>query len=74
MIVIGILFAYISNYAFASISHGWKYMFGLVIPLGVLQAIAMYFLPPSPRFLVMKGQEEAAEGSWKAESYLGYNG
>lgn len=60
MIVIGILFAYISNYAFANVSHGWKYMFGLVIPLGVLQAVAMYFLPPSPRFLVMKGQEEAA--------------
>lgn len=60
MIVIGILLAYISNYAFANVSHGWKYMFGLVIPLGVLQAIGMYFLPPSPRFLVMKGQEEAA--------------
>ncbi|XP_037376323.1 solute carrier family 2, facilitated glucose transporter member 12 [Talpa occidentalis] len=60
MIVIGILCAYISNYAFANVSHGWKYMFGLVIPLGLLQAIAMYFLPPSPRFLVMKGQEETA--------------
>ncbi|EHA99871.1 Solute carrier family 2, facilitated glucose transporter member 12 [Heterocephalus glaber] len=60
MIVIGILFAYTSNYAFANISHGWKYMFGLVIPVGILQAIAMYFLPLSPRFLVMKGQEEAA--------------
>ncbi|XP_044104421.1 solute carrier family 2, facilitated glucose transporter member 12 isoform X3 [Neovison vison] len=60
MIVTGILFAYISNYVFASVTHGWKYMFGLVIPLGVLQAIAMYFLPPSPRFLVMKGHEEAA--------------
>ncbi|KAM9382644.1 solute carrier family 2, facilitated glucose transporter member 12 [Phaethornis superciliosus] len=60
MIVIGILFAYISNYAFASVSHGWKYMVGLVIPLGALQAIAMYFLPPSPRFLVMKNNDEAA--------------
>ncbi|KAL9862992.1 solute carrier family 2, facilitated glucose transporter member 12 [Geothlypis trichas] len=60
MIVIGILFAYISNYAFASISHGWKYMFGLVIPFGALQAVAMYFLPPSPRFLVMKNDDEAA--------------
>lgn len=60
MIVIGIFFAYISNYAFASVSHGWKYMFGLVIPLGALQAIAMYFLPPSPRFLVMKNNDEAA--------------
>ncbi|XP_037699281.1 solute carrier family 2, facilitated glucose transporter member 12 isoform X2 [Choloepus didactylus] len=60
MIVTGILLAYVANYAFASVSHGWKYMFGLVIPLGVLQAIAMYFLPPSPRFLLMKGHEEAA--------------
>ncbi|XP_068933442.1 solute carrier family 2, facilitated glucose transporter member 12 [Petaurus breviceps papuanus] len=60
MIVIGFLLAYISNYAFANVLHGWKYMFGLVIPLGVLQAIAMYFLPPSPRFLVMKGYDEAA--------------
>ncbi|NXY45236.1 GTR12 protein, partial [Ceuthmochares aereus] len=60
MIVIGILFAYISNYIFSSVSHGWKYMFGLVIPVGALQAIAMYFLPPSPRFLVMKNNDEAA--------------
>ncbi|XP_070589655.1 solute carrier family 2, facilitated glucose transporter member 12 [Erythrolamprus reginae] len=60
MIVTGILFAYISNYAFATVSHGWKYMFGLVIPLGVLQIFALYFLLPSPRFLLMKGFEEAA--------------
>ncbi|XP_034964823.1 solute carrier family 2, facilitated glucose transporter member 12 isoform X1 [Zootoca vivipara] len=60
MIVVGILFAYVSNYAFASVSHGWKYMFGLVIPVGILQAIALYFLLPSPRFLVMKGFDEAA--------------
>ncbi|XP_068005949.1 solute carrier family 2, facilitated glucose transporter member 12 [Melanerpes formicivorus] len=60
MIVTGILLAYISNYAFASVPHGWKYMFGFVIPLGALQAIAMYFLPPSPRFLVMKNNDEAA--------------
>ncbi|XP_015674219.1 solute carrier family 2, facilitated glucose transporter member 12 [Protobothrops mucrosquamatus] len=60
MIVTGILCAYISNYAFANVSQGWKYMFGLVIPLGVLQIVALYFLLPSPRFLVMKGFDEAA--------------
>ncbi|KAM8945542.1 solute carrier family 2, facilitated glucose transporter member 12 [Pelodytes ibericus] len=60
MIVVGILLAYISNYIFATISQGWKYMFGLIIPLAALQAFAMYFLPPSPRFLIMKGQDEAA--------------
>ncbi|XP_039179615.1 solute carrier family 2, facilitated glucose transporter member 12 isoform X2 [Crotalus tigris] len=60
MIVTGIFCAYISNYAFANVSQGWKYMFGLVIPLGVLQIVALYFLLPSPRFLVMKGFDEAA--------------
>ncbi|XP_072852568.2 solute carrier family 2, facilitated glucose transporter member 12 [Pogona vitticeps] len=60
MIVTGILFAYVSNYAFASVPHGWKYMFSLIIPLGIFQAFALYFLLPSPRFLVMKGLDEAA--------------
>lgn len=60
MIVTGILFAYVSNYVFASVPNGWKYMFSLIIPLGIFQAIALYFLLPSPRFLVMKGFDEAA--------------
>ncbi|XP_077145444.1 solute carrier family 2, facilitated glucose transporter member 12 isoform X2 [Ranitomeya variabilis] len=60
MIVVGILLAYISNYVFATVTNGWQYMFGLIIPLAALQAIAMYFLPPSPRFLIMKGNDEAA--------------
>ncbi|XP_073529328.1 solute carrier family 2, facilitated glucose transporter member 12 [Phyllobates terribilis] len=60
MIVVGILLAYISNYVFATVANGWQYMFGLIIPLAALQAIAMYFLPPSPRFLIMKGNDEAA--------------
>ncbi|KAG8444612.1 hypothetical protein GDO86_009682 [Hymenochirus boettgeri] len=61
MIVVGFLLAYICNYLFASVSSGWKYMFGLIIPLAALQAAAMYFLPRSPRFLIMKGQDAAAE-------------
>ncbi|KAM4772738.1 solute carrier family 2, facilitated glucose transporter member 12 isoform 1-T2 [Rhinophrynus dorsalis] len=60
MIVVGIMLAYISNYVFASVSNGWQYMFGIIIPFAALQAFAMYFLPPSPRFLIMKGQDEVA--------------
>nr|XP_033795797.1 solute carrier family 2, facilitated glucose transporter member 12 isoform X2 [Geotrypetes seraphini] len=60
MFVVGILLAYISNYAFAAVSHGWKYMFGIIIPLATLQAVAMYFLPQSPRFLLMKGHDGRA--------------
>ncbi|XP_068135589.1 solute carrier family 2, facilitated glucose transporter member 12 [Hyperolius riggenbachi] len=61
MIVVGILMAYISNYIFATVTNGWQYMFGIIIPLAALQAFAMYFLPPSPRFLIMKGHDEVAE-------------
>nr|XP_014349771.1 PREDICTED: solute carrier family 2, facilitated glucose transporter member 12-like [Latimeria chalumnae] len=60
MIVVGILLAYILNYAFANVSNGWQYMFGLIIPPAILQAIAMYFLPSSPRFLIMTDCNESA--------------
>uniref|UniRef100_UPI00398E35F6 solute carrier family 2, facilitated glucose transporter member 12 n=1 Tax=Pristiophorus japonicus TaxID=55135 RepID=UPI00398E35F6 len=60
MIVFGVLLAYTLNYAFSSISNGWRYMFAIVLPLAVLQIIGMFFLPPSPRFMVKKGYDEKA--------------
>ncbi|XP_033873547.3 solute carrier family 2, facilitated glucose transporter member 12 isoform X1 [Acipenser ruthenus] len=60
MIVFGVLLAYAFNYVFATVSNGWKYMFGLVIPPAFLQAAAMFFLPVSPRFLIKKGENESA--------------
>ncbi|XP_041108379.1 solute carrier family 2, facilitated glucose transporter member 12 [Polyodon spathula] len=60
MIVFGVLLAYAFNYVFATVSNGWKYMFGLVIPPAFLQAAAMFFLPISPRFLIKKGKNESA--------------
>lgn len=38
---------------------GWRYMFGVSIPLAVIMGIGMYMLPESPRWLllcVMKGK------------------
>ncbi|XP_066556267.1 solute carrier family 2, facilitated glucose transporter member 12 [Amia ocellicauda] len=60
MVVIGVLLGFVFSYAFASVSNGWKYMFCIVIPPAVLQAITMFFLPVSPRFLIKTGQSEAA--------------
>ncbi|XP_043932136.1 solute carrier family 2, facilitated glucose transporter member 12 [Protopterus annectens] len=60
MIVVGILSAYISNCIFATVTKGWQIMFGLVIPPATLQAVVMYCLPPSPRFLIKSGHSEAA--------------
>ncbi|XP_038655308.1 solute carrier family 2, facilitated glucose transporter member 12 isoform X3 [Scyliorhinus canicula] len=60
MTVIGVLFGYIFNYTFSSTSGGWRYMFAIVIPPVVLQVISLFFLPPSPRFMVKKGYDEKA--------------
>ncbi|XP_060705760.1 solute carrier family 2, facilitated glucose transporter member 12 isoform X1 [Hemiscyllium ocellatum] len=60
MTVIGVLLAYVFNYTFSRTSNGWRYMFAIVIPLAVLQVIGIFFLPPSPRFMVKKGNDEKA--------------
>jgi MFS transporter, SP family, galactose:H+ symporter len=58
-ITVGILLAYVVDYAFASI-EGWRWMFGLaVIPAGIF-ALGMVFLPESPRWLAMHGDHEKA--------------
>lgn len=60
MVVLGVMAGFSCSFAFATVSHGWTYTFGLVIPLAVLQMSALLFLPPSPRFLVTKNKVEEA--------------
>jgi sugar porter (SP) family MFS transporter len=58
-ITVGILLAYLVDYAFAGI-QGWRWMFGLaVIPAAIFGA-GMFFLPESPRWLLRRGQNETA--------------
>ncbi|XP_069743390.1 solute carrier family 2, facilitated glucose transporter member 12 isoform X2 [Narcine bancroftii] len=59
-IVIGVLLAYIINYAFSNTLDGWRWMFGINLVPAVLQIIGVFFLPPSPRFMVKKGNDEKA--------------
>jgi len=35
-----------------------RYMFGFSAVLAVVQAVGMAFLPPSPRFFVLRGKKE----------------
>lgn len=60
MLVIGVMLGFSCSYAFTTVPHGWAYTFGLVIVPAVLQISALLLLPPSPRFLVAKGQVEKA--------------
>lgn len=62
-IVIGILLAYVSNYAIGAAHLGasdWRWMFGIsgIPAAGFL--IALYFIPRSPRWLVMQSKLEEA--------------
>ncbi len=58
-ITIGILVAYIVDYAFARI-QGWRWMFGLALVPAAIFALGMFFLPESPRWLAKRGRHDAA--------------
>ncbi|XP_028765807.1 polyol transporter 5-like [Neltuma alba] len=54
----GILFGYISNYAFSKLSLrlGWRLMLGIGAIPSVLLALGVLAMPESPRWLVMRGR------------------
>lgn len=65
-LVLGILLAYFSNYWIGSSLAGegnWRFMLGVEVIPAVVFLLAMYFVPRSPRWLVIKANraEEALE-------------
>jgi len=58
-ITVGILLAYLVDYAFAQI-QGWRWMFGLAVVPAAIFGSGMLFLPESPRWLVRRGRREVA--------------
>ncbi|XP_060559321.1 solute carrier family 2, facilitated glucose transporter member 10-like isoform X2 [Ruditapes philippinarum] len=59
-ITLGLLLAYLCNFLFISVTDGWRWMFGLSAIPAVVQGIGMFFLPMSPRFLMLKKRENDA--------------
>ncbi|MFY9527665.1 MAG: sugar porter family MFS transporter [Candidatus Acidiferrales bacterium] len=58
-ITVGILLAYVVDYAFAA-SQGWRWMLGLAVVPAAIFAVGMLFLPETPRWLAGHGRREAA--------------
>ena len=58
-ITVGILLAYIVDYAFAAI-QGWRWMFGLAVVPATIFGLGMLFLPESPRWLARRGRHDKA--------------
>ncbi len=58
-ITLGILLAYIVDYAFAKI-EGWRWMFGIALVPAAIFLIGMFYLPESPRWLAKRGYRDRA--------------
>jgi sugar porter (SP) family MFS transporter len=58
-ITIGILGAYLVDYAFSG-SAGWRWMLGLAFVPGAILGVGMIRMPESPRWLAEHGQAELA--------------
>ncbi|WP_204121364.1 MULTISPECIES: sugar porter family MFS transporter [Levilactobacillus] len=60
MVMTGILLAYITNYAWAGIPTGWRWMLGFAAIPAALLFLGGLILPESPRFLVKTGHTDQA--------------
>jgi len=59
MITVGILVAFISDALFAYVDS-WRWMLGVVAIPGVLFLVGAFFLPDSPRWLMLRGRDADA--------------
>jgi sugar porter (SP) family MFS transporter len=59
-VTIGILVAYLVGYAFTDAADGWRWMLGLGAVPALAMAIGIVRLPKSPRWLIMRGDDQGA--------------
>ncbi|ELU03336.1 hypothetical protein CAPTEDRAFT_228172 [Capitella teleta] len=60
-ITVGLLLAYLVNFAFITVPDGWRFMFGLSAIPAAIQGFSLLFMPSSPRFLMSRGREAEAK-------------
>src|SRR5256884_649642 len=58
-VTVGIVVAYLVDYAFAGV-EGWRWMLGLAVVPALVFGTGMFFLPETPRWLIRGGQHEVA--------------
>jgi SP family galactose:H+ symporter-like MFS transporter len=58
-VTVGIVVAYLTDYAFAGV-EGWRWMLGLAVVPALVFGMGMFFLPETPRWLIRGGHHEVA--------------
>jgi MFS family permease len=56
-VTVGIVVAYLTDYAFARV-EGWRWMLGLAVAPALVFGTGMFFLPETPRWLIRGGHHE----------------
>uniref|UniRef100_A0A0D6R4K2 Major facilitator superfamily (MFS) profile domain-containing protein n=1 Tax=Araucaria cunninghamii TaxID=56994 RepID=A0A0D6R4K2_ARACU len=72
-IVIGMLLGYLVSSLAVDAVGGWRYMYGASIPLAIIMGLGMWWLPPSPRWILLcaiQGRGDMEELKIKATSIL----
>jgi sugar porter (SP) family MFS transporter len=64
-IVGGILLGYGVSYANADVVGGWRYIYGDAIPVAMVLVTGMWWLPESPRWLVLSSSD--SDGGWQSD-------
>jgi len=57
-ITLGILISYVINYSLQGVDNNWRWMFATGTIPSVLFFIGLFFIPESPRWLLIKGQKD----------------
>jgi sugar porter (SP) family MFS transporter len=60
MVTVGILIAYLIDFALRDVGSNWRWMLGIGALPGVFLVIGMLFVPYSPRWLMQKGRRDEA--------------
>ncbi|XP_051138084.1 D-xylose-proton symporter-like 2 [Andrographis paniculata] len=60
-IVLGMLLGYIVGSLLVEVVAGWRYMYGVSSPLSLIMGIGMWWLPPSPRWILLRAIQGKGE-------------
>lgn len=73
LIVVGMLLGYIASSLFVDMVAGWRYMYATSAPICLVMGFGMWWLPPSPRWLLLcaaQGKGSLADAKETAISCL----